>query len=1276
MNKDFTKQQPLIPCTSTDMTAHYPELMPITEPLVGNIVIEASAGTGKTFTITTLLLRLLLGLNPGQKEPFKLEEILIVTFTNAATAELKERIFKRIIDLKRAILEQEEADPVLDELIETLKIKSNQNVQESNIDNQEIVDQGVDLETAVNLLIAAERSIDQASIFTIHGFSQRLLKENALNMGREFRFEIAENTRDVVREAIYYFWRQECYALTADHAQMVLEYFKAPESQYANSTSLSTLIRPFLQSPDLIEPSRFQGAKSLEALFTVQLNKINRLKETWLTQFSLEEFDAFIDQVGINRRSYNRTNMRRWHAEMTDWAQSSRFLPPSCVERFQYTFLASKLKEGGDLHRASSPLLEMFEAFETISEMPIAAIHYAAGKIAHHAAELKRDAQILGFDDILHELEARLSEATPELIAAIQSRYRAVMIDEFQDTDRIQLEIFRTLFFNAEEIPFVMIGDPKQSIYRFRGADINAYLGAKSTADRVRTLSTNYRSASSVIESINAFFTLADKGGETFLHSDIPFIEISSPTEAAEIELLIEENSSQSLTSQKLGGMTLFDFCPSDDELTFPKNGVPHVAVGIFKEAMAHRSALEVKRLLEFGRLRDGKKVRPVESSDITFLVRARSDAELILSVLKKHNLNAVYLSEKRSVFDPEVSIVSDLYLFLRSLIHRQDRALLMRSLSSILYGLSIEEYQALREDPQRFEILLEERNELLHVWRKHGVLAMLRTFIVQEGRLARLRSLEDGERLVSDLFHLGELLQAQKISTKEGLLAWLEEQMEEGREDSATLRLESDFKTIQVMTYHKSKGLEFPIVFIPFALRKPQPESEGIYEVSSREESYRRYLFKEEVDEVAKEYFRKEQLAEEIRFLYVALTRAKYHNFIGYTQYFKPEDYPQTALGHLLPEHETPGLLLDLCKTGVVRKSSFTTQMLIEKEQSEKERLKKIVEEMSSVGQLSLFRTEERHSLAMSTLETEPHLKAAKFTGSIETLWRFTSFSHLSYNADTPYFIPEKQDECELETHVEGGGEVNHEESLFPKGAITGNFIHALLENYAPEALQNREVLAHELQRNFAAVISEERFPALLDELEQWLYHILHAKLRTSKEKLPTLLEILSGDQHINELEFLFPVRKTITPVALTEILHQNIPREGSEGLSFDALEGMLRGFIDLTFEYNGQFFVADYKSNYLGPTPEFYTLSEMERSIKHAHYDLQYLIYTVALVKFLELHNPDFDYERDFGGVYYLYLRGMQAGEESGVYYVKPKWSLVQQLRAIFDEGAKEGL
>lgn len=243
--------------------------------------------------------------------------------------------------------------------------------------------------------------------------------------------------------------------------------------------------------------------------------------------------------------------------------------------------------------------------------------------------------------------------------------------------------------------------------------------------------------------------------------------------------------------------------------------------------------------------------------------------------------------------------------------------------------------------------------------------------------------------------------------------------------------------------------------------------------------------------------------------------------------------------------------------------------------------------------------------------------------------------------------------------------------ESLFPKGAMTGNFIHALLENYSPKDLQDRALLEKEVTLSFAHLIRADKLPLLVDELERWLTDILEAPLVKQ-----TLREILSGNQIIKELEFIFPIHSMLTKEALNTLLQSHLPREEGEGLKFDSLEGFLRGFIDLFFEVDGRYYVADYKSNTLGSHKSDYTIKQMIHSIKHAHYDLQYLIYTVAAVKFLQNIQPDFDYERDFGGVFYFYLRGMSQEQDSGIYFVKPDYSLILALMGLFDEALLENL
>lgn len=1261
-------------------TSPYPILDPQTVPITGNMMIEASAGTGKTYTITLLVLRLLLGLNED-KDAKKLPEILIVTFTNAATAELKERIYSRIIELKHAFLQhmvgEDIADSALLALVEAYLEKrdapsyaddtydtyvsgeSHESYdlyeagseglyrEQGSLFDDEVADtsQVERYQSALNLLIEAEGAIDQAAIYTIHAFCQRLLKENALDLGQPFNFELEEDLSPYYREAIYHFWREECYPLSFEAAKTVQAIFGIPlaheirDHRFFQRKGLNLLdkILPLLRDPSLIQTDLWQGEKweeidHLQQLLDRVRSEVEAMKAVIRSDFSHDDFIDLVNLVGLKKQSYRTDLIKKYHDALMRWVESDSILPFQDQDKFSLAHMESRLMKGGDLRRMPEKLYQLFMDLESLHAISTICYHYAGSKVSAILQQMKQEAHILGFEDLLSQLDQKSLTATEGFLEALHLRYRAVLIDEFQDTDHQQLAIFRRLFFDYPEIPFVMIGDPKQSIYRFRGADIHSYLGIKEHIEKIYTLNTNYRSGELQVAAVNRLFGLRAAINPPFIEKDIPFIEIKTPSSAASSKLILPHRPD--------AGMTFLEYRPAPTEVEHEeKKAASRVNNGDFKDQMAAATAEEIARLLKEGQLASEEGSRAISPEDITILVRSGSEADILRKALRRVGVNAVYLSEKSSIFDAGNSIALDLYLFLYTLLFMHDRKKVMQSVGSVLYGFSVEEYEALMNDPDAFEKLLTERYQLREIWEKQGILAMIRTFMVRENRLAKLLMLEDGERQASDLFHLAEILQRESFSNGEALLLWLHDKIfnVEGRQQEK-IRLESDFKTLQIMTIHKSKGLEFPIVFLPFALFKGRGEKEGIYIDATKE---RRYIYPEECTPEIERYFLKENLAEDIRLLYVALTRAKFHTYVGFTRALDKKAYQDNALSYLMGIGTKDEDLAPFFEVGI------SHQIFSEEELNDPQ--------MIRVNLIT---------------EAQSTPVPAQFKRRLAPLWRFTSFSNLSYNAKSSTPIPQLlDDEVEFEQADIESDHKGEELPLslerfshFPKGAITGNFIHDLLERYQPTQLEDRELLTRLIEENFAHLVPASDLPHLIEDLQLWLVSIFHADLALSQN----LREILEGNQQVRELEFIFPITQRIDAQSLNQLLDQQPTRALKSALDFETLSGFLRGFIDLFFEVDGKFYVADYKSNYLGPLPENYDQSTMQHSIDHAYYDLQYLLYTVAAVKFLQNQRADFDYARDFGGVYYLYLRGMVPGGRSGIYYVKPDYALVEALIA----------
>jgi len=445
----------------------YPEsLNPLTLPLRGERLIEASAGTGKTFTIGVLYLRLLLGLGGenSYSRPLSVEEILVVTFTEAATAELRGRIRENIHELRLACVRGASSNPMLALLLEQID----------------------DLSQAASLLLAAERQMDEAAIFTIHGFCQRMLNLNAFESGMLFEQELIEDEAALFKQATADFWRRHCYPLTLDVARAIVAEWNGPES-------LLTTLRPWLQgeSPRLKRPPA--DDETLATRHAANLARISEMKRQW--QAVSDEVEGIVSQSGVDKRSYSSKYLPLWVAKITQWANSETtdYLFPKELERFAQRVLVEKTKKG---EPPQHPLFQAVEAFlaEPLSLRDLI-IARALVEVRDAVRKEKRLRALLGFDDLLSRLDEALQQPGGALLAdTIRARYPVALIDEFQDTDPQQYRIFRTLYLNQPELALLLIGDPKQAIYAFRGADIFTYLRARSEVPRtIRSIPTGAR---------------------------------------------------------------------------------------------------------------------------------------------------------------------------------------------------------------------------------------------------------------------------------------------------------------------------------------------------------------------------------------------------------------------------------------------------------------------------------------------------------------------------------------------------------------------------------------------------------------------------------------------------------------------------------------------------------------------------------------------------------------------------------------------------------------
>ena len=1174
-------------------------LDPLTFPLVGQQLIEASAGTGKTYTITALYLRLLLGLGNINDKPLGPDQILVVTFTEAATEELRDRIRSRMVDARSAFLQKnsEISDPFL------LQLKQ----------------QSQDHAQAIKLLEQAIRQMDEAAIFTIHGFCQRMLKQHAFESGSLFESELTKDDQSLIRSAVLDFWRNTIYPLKSSLTELVLQQcWNSPEKLMAE-------LRGLLNQTDItIEPDL--SGVDLHSAYDERLERINQFKQSWLANG--DDLVALIQASGVNKRSYTKASVPKWLSQIDHYATSEQLEPSktlfSVMERFTNTRLSEKTDKG---EQPSHPLFSELEAF-LVNTMPIKEILLgkALNEVSQRLDLAKKQYQLQTFDDLLTGLSDALNSTQGTALSdAIQKQYPVAMIDEFQDTDPLQYGIFTTLYADQFNTALVMIGDPKQAIYAFRGADIFTYIKARRSVKETFTLETNWRSTSAMVEAVNTLFQSADSA---FIYdADIPFHPVKAADKINE-GLKIQEEAPPALTFWS-------------EQVDVPLNK------GEYLSLYAQSTAAEIDRLLSGEAKIKG---RTAQGADIAVLVRDRYEAEEVRRALAVYEHPCVYLSSQDSVFNSIEAI--ELSLILAAIENPQNERSLKAALATELFQLEMSELDRFNSDENAWESVVSEFTLYKETWLKRGVLPMLNQLLHQRNLAAETLEQVSGERRLTNLLHIAELLQqaSSQLEGSTGLLRWFNEQIVSpgGAIDEQVLRLESERNLVTIVTVHKSKGLEYPIVFLPFASNFREAKT-ALY----HDEQGRTVLDMSAQDQ-SLEMAEKERLAEELRLLYVALTRSVYCCYVGVSDIrignSKASRLGDSALGYLLLQS---GLSLE--------ESLARLQQLSDSIQ--------VMTPINHGAQKDLFAIEEVE---------EKELSARRFKGRIDRDWRVSSYSALSRHSGSAY-IPELPgldlevaDEHALSTEIE----IPEGQNIFtfPKGANAGTFLHTVFEEISfPQYIASASDAAQEKDENgltaYQAQISDQLVLAGYDA--EWLpviEQLITNVLKTDLNGKGLALGNVEDTHRLVEMEFM--LRADHVTVSALEALIRKHDRLSAQAapLSFEPLRGMLKGYIDLLFREGQSYYILDYKSNHLGYEANCYNQAALEQAMVEHRYDLQYLLYSLAVHRLLKQRIPNYDYNTHFGGVYYLFLRGMNRESDLGVFSCRPDWELIDALDRMF--------
>lgn len=1142
-------------------------------PLNKSTIIEASAGTGKTYNITGLFLRLII------EKGLSVNQILVMTFTIAATEELKSRIRASISNAWDYFNGNE------DKKTELLEHYSNTRAEYRNND--------------IKKLKQAMLSMDEAAIFTIHGFCNKVLLENAFETGSQFGINLEKDVSELLYIVVSDYWRRNF--INMEEHEKYLALLSDITLSDINKAISKIIGRPDIKIGTEITNDFSKAIKNLKKIKEIHSRlkmEFDNIRNSFIKEMETSSIKKNI--FNVNRRAKIFSNIELiLNSDDEDIVKNFKKLKEEEKKNRYFNIelfltLADNPEKYGFSHDFSLFLSNFEILINNVKDILKQSVNFKNYHIIKALEFSKKEFKRLkllynkiSFSDLLNILYDALKNSKNGILKkSINKKFKAALIDEFQDTDAIQYSIFKSLFVEQSELCCFFIGDPKQSIYSFRGADIYAYKRAKDEIKHKFTLIENWRSDKRLIEAVNALFNKENP----FLFDWLDYNKVEFPNRE-EVDFTIGGKSVLSpmkiIQVEKKGEDYFSNICLS--------------------------ISCEIKKIVNSGKI-NGKNI---DYSDIAILVRSHFDGEKIKNFLDSENIHSV-IQSKKSIFSS--SEAKSVKTILRAVLEPKNINFIKQVLliDFFPYGKNI-----IKKSIEGSDDISKLSNRFLNyqkIWNRNGIMPMLMKFFEEEGIFEELLKYSDRERRITNIRHLMGLLQNaeySKMLSNEGLVKWLSKKITDygSMDDVDELRIESDESAVQIVTVHVSKGLQYPIVFLPnfFKEKKNMKKEElAVYHSDQNETiiSFDKDVYAEKI--------KREADSESIRLFYVALTRAKHMCYLySLINDGKPANHKNSAIG-----------LLDIDT-----------------------RIKDFLKD--SNGAIEILNVENTYSDI--SLKNKNNTKLSCMLIDDDTEKRIKrSHSIKSFSALTAYSNNEKD-------YILEGENINlSDENIydrprifdFPAGPLAGTFFHSILEEL--DFKSSRDEIGLKVEEKLKTYGFSDIWK---DDLSDYLFELLNSNIKFDGN-IMKLSDIDIG-KRISELQFYYPVEQ-ISIDSLKKIFsgYQRIPKiENSlSKLEFSDFCGYMNGFIDLVFEYEGKYYLLDWKTNLLGKSYDSYNLSELTLEIERHYYYLQYYFYTVALDKYLKSRIIDYDYKKHFGGIIYLFIRGVSKKDpELGVFFEK---------------------
>ncbi|MCO5120910.1 MAG: exodeoxyribonuclease V subunit beta [Burkholderiaceae bacterium] len=1181
---------------------------PVLDPEIfdGFSLLEADAGTGKTWTLANLVLRALL------ERDVSIEEIVVVTFTRKAAAELRDRILRAIGSLEAALAGEKVEDVFIEAYLPRCEPKRD-----------------------LPRLRQACALFDEAPISTIHGLCQRILAEHSLSMGRPFDAEMRDVDPAYVEAAVQRWWRH----VLRDGDEWMVEVLLAGGNTAAR---LASGLHGLLAADDrALAPAPIHRAD-----YAAELRRLADAARAALR----DERDGFaawlLSTDGINRRSYTRARVPEWLDRTGEWLDR---LPSSLSDRrkrpddrLPRERLAASAFSADPA--APQPPFALPGLLDELDALVVRRAGLRAGLleelrevVGHELALRKREEGVQTYDDLLRLTRDALREPQrgQALAGRLRRRYPIVFVDECQDTDPCQWEILRLLHaptFEAESDPrlsLVLVGDPKQSIYSFRNADVFAYIAARGQARRQLRLGDNQRASDELVAGLNLLFAAPD----VFVLPDIRFAPAGIGSRPRDRWQAPPGDDRRALNLVEIEAGSLVPDIEAA-ALGFMVREIARLLAGAGGTIVAPDAGRRVPR-----------------ARDIAVLVRSADEGGKAKQALRAHGIGAVEIT-RDSVFATRDA--GELLRIIDAIADPASASAMRSAMLTAAIGFDAPALEALALDPAEWSRHVESFARAAGAWRYLGPVAALRRLLFHDFEAAaRLAADRDAERRLTNLLHLLELLGEMPEAREEAAqaraaLADRIARSADGKDESAELRLESDDDLVQILTMHKSKGLEFPIVFVPFGwrdIRKSKTEDAAALHEPDGEGGWRTVLLcgpRADGEGAAigamRQRARQEEESEAMRLVYVAATRAEHRLYL-----FWSASKGDGQVGRLLGASQADRVA---------------------------EMVRKAPQAVAGLGCMPEPREAASDDAPLRRRAEE--LRAREFTGEIATPWEERSYTALmrAIRPDAvdalaplpPAEAPRPDHDEWIVVPVDPDEPPSGEQAVrhaFPAGARAGTALHAVLEEVDFGRPVDPELVARVLGRH--GITADARAVA------DWLDRVLDTPLPDGAGAMPRLRG-LGKAGFTRELKFILPAigsNAVDRTRRIVGIVRKEFAIDGELASNAD-WHGYLGGFIDLVFEADGRYWILDWKSNRLGGDDSSYHEQAMAASIASHGYALQFCLYTLALHRLLASRLPGYDYERHFGGVYYAFLRGMTGAAGKGVHFARPSRELVVALDA----------